>query len=83
MATHLEYLVVRQQQAELARQAERARQTRAGEPHAYLPRALAGAPRHGRLAGLMRLVRPDQRELALPPRGDERIPIAAACLEIE
>jgi hypothetical protein len=76
MASHFDYLLVRQRQAELAREAERARVTRAGEP-------LAGAPRRGRLAGVLRLVRSEQRELALAPRSDERIPVAAGCLEVE
>ena len=76
MQSHLDYLLVREQQAELARGAERVRQTTAGE-------RLAPASRRRRLAGLLALIRPDQRELTLPPRGDERIPVAAGCLEIE
>jgi hypothetical protein len=76
MQSHLDYLVVREQQAELARRAERVRQTTGDD-------GLVPASRNRRLAGLMRLIRPEQRELALPPRGDERIPVAAGCLEIE
>jgi hypothetical protein len=76
MPSHLDYLVVRDQQAELARRAERVRQTTGGD-------ALVPASRNRRLAVWRRLIRPHQRELALPPRGDERIPVAAGCLEIE
>jgi hypothetical protein len=80
MASPLCYDVIRQQQAELARRAERVRQTRPDEPLVSKPRRrrLAGA-----LLGLGGLFRPGQRELALAPRGEERVPVAAGCLEVE
>jgi hypothetical protein len=87
MSSPLCYGLARQQQAELARRAERVRQTIADGSLVPEPRRrrLAGVlgPRRRRLAGVLGLIRPDQRELALPPRGDERIPVAAGCLEVE
>ena len=82
MALPLCYHVVRQQQAELARQAEWVRQTTAGERpvRARRRRRLAGALLGFGFGGLFR---PGQRELALAPRGEERAPVAAGCLEVE
>ena len=78
MTSPLCYHVVIQQQAELARRAERVRQTRPDGP-------IVSEPRRRRSARALfgGLFRPGQRELPLAPRGEERIPVAAGCLEVE
>ena len=55
MPTHLDYVVARQRQHEVARQAERTRQEREG----YLPTPVSHRPRFaGRLFAVLRLRRP-------------------------
>ncbi len=80
MASHLNYFLAREQQAELARRAERVRQTGNGGPS-------EGAPLGLRLravgAGLRRRRRLQQRELPLPPGGVERAAVPVGCLEVE
>jgi hypothetical protein len=75
MASQLDYFLARDRSAELARRAERARQTRIDEA--------ADAPsRLGRLFSRM-FASSEQRELPLTPRGVERAPVAGGCLEVE
>jgi len=75
MASQLDYFVARERSAELARRAERARQTRNDE-------AAKAPSRRGRLFSRM-FARSEQRELPLTPRGVERAPVAGGRLEVE
>jgi hypothetical protein len=78
MTSQLNYLLARDRQAELAHRAERVRQTHDGEP----PVDLRQRGMRARFRALRRQGS-EQRELPLAPRGVERAPIAAACLETE
>ena len=79
MASQLDYFVAREQQADLARRAESARQSCLGE----LPESVLRGRLHALLAGLRRRDALQQRELPLAPGGVERAPVSASCLEIE
>jgi hypothetical protein len=75
MASQLDYFLVRDQQAALARRAERAWRSANGDPP-------EGGSRLGRV--ISRLARrSEQRELPLTPRRVERAPIAGRRLESE
>ena len=75
MTSQLHYLLVRDQQAALARQTERVRQLRDGLP-------VKEGSRRGRLVRRL-FAGSEQRELPLAPRGVERAPVAPGCLELE
>ena len=74
-SSQLNYFVAREHELQLALRAERVRQTRNDE-------AAETGSRLGRVLRRM-FARSEQRELALPPRGIERAPIAGGCLEVE
>lgn len=75
MASQLDYVLAREQQAALGRRAERVRQRRAGMP-------VKEGARGGRLLRRL-LAGSQQRELPLAPRGVESAPVATGCLELE
>ena len=75
MASQIHYLLAREQQAALDRQTERVRQMRDGVP--VNERSRCGSRLRRWLGGS------EERKLPLAPRGVERAPVAAGCLEVE